>query len=175
MSKKATDQALSPQVIMGIDPGTAATGIGFIRVSEGQPELVEFNCIHTGPESGPEERLLVIHAAVREALARRRPRIAVVERLFFSRNVRTAMAVGEARGVILLACAQEGVPVTEYTPLQVKEAVVGYGRASKRQVKDAVQWRLGMERPPTPADAADALAIALCHLYLEALEEKSSQ
>lgn len=156
--------------LLGVDPGTAATGIGVISVTDGQPQMVEYRCVKTDASQTPAQRLQIIHSAIREVLCRHRPRLAVVERLFFSRNAKTAMAVGEARGVVLLACAQEGVGVREYTPMQVKEAVTGSGKASKAQVKQAVQWRLGLPKPPTPADAADALAIALCHLYREGLE-----
>jgi len=149
-------------IVLGIDPGTAALGYGIVERMGGQLRAVDHGCFETGPELSLPERLLQIHGHVAGLLALHRPDLVAVERLFFSRNVQTAFAVGQARGVVLLAAAQDDVPVREATPNEVKSAVAGYGSADKEQVARMVQLVLGMADRPTPDDAADALATAVC-------------
>jgi len=148
-------------IVLGIDPGTAALGYGIIESSKGQLHELDHGCLVTSPDTALPERLLAIHATVDELLAVHAPRLLAIERLFFSRNAQTAFAVGQARGVVLLAAAQHRVPVVEATPNEVKSAVAGYGAADKEQVQRMVQLVLGMAEPPRPDDAADALAIAV--------------
>ena len=148
-------------IVLGIDPGTAALGYGIVDRTGGRLRAIDHGCFVTSPDSSLPERLLAIHAQVDELIELHRPGLVGVERLFFSRNVQTAFAVGQARGVVLLAAAQHGLPVSEATPSEVKSAVAGDGRADKEQVGRMVQLVLGMDAPPTPDDAADALAIAI--------------
>lgn len=148
-------------IVLGIDPGTAALGYGIVDSAAGRVREVDHGCLVTSPDRTLPERLLEIHALVDELLALHQPVIVAVERLFFSRNVQTAFAVGQARGVVLLAAAQHGVPVREATPNEVKSAIAGYGAADKAQVQRMVQMVLGMASLPRPDDAADALAIAV--------------
>ncbi len=147
-------------IVLGIDPGTAALGYGIIERSGGRLREVDHGCLVTSADQTLPERLLAIHALVDDLLALHQPDLLAVERLFFSRNVQTAFAVGQARGVVLLAGAQHGTPVREATPNEVKSAVTGYGAADKAQVARMVQLVLGMSELPRPDDAADALAIA---------------
>ena len=148
-------------IVLGIDPGTAALGYGIVESSRGRLREVDHGCLVTSPDTALPERLLAIHALVDELIALHSPRIVAIERLFFSKNVQTAFAVGQARGVVLLAAAQHRVPVVEATPNEVKSAVAGYGAADKEQVQRMVQLVLGMAELPRPDDAADALAIAV--------------
>ena len=147
---------------MGIDPGTAMCGYGVVSREGSALRMIDYGCLQTVNDRPLEERLLIIHQGVSELLAEHRPMAIGVERLFFNKNVQTAFAVGQARGVILLAAAQHGVPVVEYGPHEVKVAVTGYGRAPKDQVQRMVQAVLGMTVLPHPDDAADALAVAIC-------------
>ena len=149
-------------IILGIDPGTAALGYGIIERSGSRLRAIDFGCLVTSPDLPMPERLMAIHQLVDELIALHQPAVVAVERLFFSRNAQTAIAVGQARGVILLAAAQHGRPVREATPNEVKSAVAGYGAADKEQVQRMVQLVLGMSELPRPDDAADALAIAVC-------------
>jgi crossover junction endodeoxyribonuclease RuvC len=146
--------------VLGIDPGTAALGYGIVERSGGRLREVDHGCLATSPDLPLPERLLAIHTLVDELLALHEPDLMGVERLFFSRNVQTALGVGQARGVVLLAAAQHGTPVREATPSEVKSAIAGYGAADKEQVQRMVQLVLGMSELPRPDDAADALAIA---------------
>ena len=146
--------------VLGIDPGTAALGYGIVERSGGRLREIDHGCLTTSPDLPLPERLLQIHALVDELLALHEPDLMGVERLFFSRNVQTALGVGQARGVVLLAAAQHGTPVREATPSEVKSAIAGYGAADKEQVQRMVQLVLGMSELPRPDDAADALAIA---------------
>jgi crossover junction endodeoxyribonuclease RuvC len=147
--------------VLGIDPGTAALGYGIVEATRGRVREVDHGCLETSPDTSLPERLLAIHALVDELLASHEPDVLAVERLFFSKNVQTAFGVGQARGVVLLAAAQHGVPVREATPSEVKSAIAGYGAADKEQVQRMVQMVLGMAERPRPDDAADALAIAV--------------
>ena len=147
-------------IVLGIDPGTAALGYGIVERSGGRLREVDHGCLVTSADLSMPERLLAIHSLVDELIGLHQPDLVAVERLFFSRNVQTAFAVGQARGVVLLAAAQHGAPVREATPSEVKVAVTGYGAADKAQVARMVELVLGMSDLPRPDDAADALAIA---------------
>lgn len=152
-------------LVLGIDPGTATTGYGLVRETEqGSFAVVDFGVILTPAGEAPEKRLLLLYDRILEILLLHRPDYGAVEKLFFRRNVTTAIAVGQARGVVLLAMAQKGIEVAEYTPLEVKQAVTGYGGAEKLQVQMMIQAMLELPEIPRPDDAADALAIAFCHL-----------
>ena len=153
---------------LGIDPGTATTGYGLVRLSpDGALETVGFGAIVTPPNTPAHQRLLLLHQDLSELIAQYHPETYAVEKLFFQRNVSTAMAVGQARGVVLLAIAQALGEVAEYTPNEVKQAVAGYGSADKRQVQEMVRTLLGLAEIPRPDDAADALAIAITHLHTQ--------
>jgi len=148
-------------IVLGIDPGTAALGYGIVESSRGRVREVDHGCLVTSPDTALPERLLAVHEIVDELIAVHSPRLLAIERLFFSKNAQTAFAVGQARGVVLLAAAQHRVPVVEATPNEVKSAIAGYGAADKEQVQRMVQLVLGMAELPRPDDAADALAIAV--------------
>lgn len=153
-------------LVLGIDPGTATTGYGLVReTSHGSLEQVEYGVILTPAGMDAEKRLLLLYDRLIELILLHRPDCGAVEKLFFKKNVTTAIGVGQARGVILLAFAQNHIPVAEYTPMEVKQAVSGYGGADKNQVQVMVQAILEMENKPKPDDAADALAIAITHLH----------
>jgi crossover junction endodeoxyribonuclease RuvC len=149
-------------IILGIDPGTAALGYGIVERIGGRLRAIDHGCLTTSADLPLGERLLAIHRLVGDLIELHQPAIVAVERLFFSRNAQTAMAVGHARGVILLAAAEHATPVREATPNEVKSAIAGYGAADKEQVQRMVQLVLGMSTLPTPDDAADALAVAVC-------------
>jgi crossover junction endodeoxyribonuclease RuvC len=149
-------------IILGIDPGTAALGYGVVERIGGRLRAIDHGCLVTSPDLPMPERLLAIHGLLDDLLSLHEPAIVAVERLFFSRNAQTAIAVGQARGVVLLAAAQHRKPVREATPNEVKSAIAGYGAADKEQVQRMVQLVLGMAELPRPDDAADALAIAVC-------------
>jgi crossover junction endodeoxyribonuclease RuvC len=153
-------------LVIGIDPGTATTGYGLVRDNEdGSLQAVDYGVISTAPDLSMPQRLLELHRRLSEILLLHRPQSGAVEKLFFQRNVTTAISVGQARGVALLSLAESNLPVAEYTPLEVKQAVAGYGGADKNQVQLMVQALLGLETIPHPDDAADALAVAICHLH----------
>ena len=149
-------------ITIGIDPGTARLGFGLVRGGD-QPEALDFGVIETSATAEMPQRLSGIFDAVTDLIALHRPDIMAIEQLFFARNVTTAIAVGQARGVVLLAAARAGIGVAEYSPSVVKQAVVGYGKADKGQMQEMVRIILGLEFVPAPDDAADALAIAICH------------
>lgn len=150
---------------LGIDPGTATTGFGLVRENlDGGLAVVDYGVILTPAGLSQEKRLLLLYKRLMEIMLLHRPDCGAVEKLFFSRNVTTAISVGQARGVILLAMAQQGLPVGEYTPMEIKQAVTGYGGAEKLQVQIMIQSILELEELPRPDDAADALAVAVCHL-----------
>ncbi len=153
-------------LVIGIDPGTATTGYGLVQeLADGSLQAVAYGAILTSPEIPFSERLLVLHSQLTEILLLHRPESSAVEKLFFQRNVRTALSVGHARGVALLALVQQGVPLAEYSPVEVKLAVVGYGAAEKKQVQHMVTALLSLTEIPKPDDVADALAIAICHIH----------
>ncbi len=153
-------------LVLGLDPGLAITGYGLVReLPSGDLELVECGAITTPAGQPLPERLLKIDRALQQLLARHQPDAAAVEELFFCKNVTTALVVGQARGVTLLALARADVPVFEYKPMAVKQAVTGYGGAPKSQVQEMVRMLLHLENIPRPDDAADAVAVAVCHFY----------
>ena len=160
--------------ILGIDPGTARLGYGII---EDSPELslVSFGCLTTPAKQSQPSRLQSLYEELGEVFEAEAPDEVAVERLFFNQNITTAFAVGEARGVVLLRAAQAGCPVSDYTPLQIKQALVGYGRADKRQVQTMVSMALTLPQPPTPDDAADALAVAICHAHARTAQRLLAQ
>ena len=150
---------------LGIDPGTAIMGWGLVDEAAGALSLVDVG-VFTTPAGMPQaERLAQIYDELRALIERYHPEAAAVEELFFGKNVNTAITVGQARGVALLALAQAGVAIHEYKPSEVKQAVAGYGGADKKQMQEMVRLTLQLDRTPRPDDAADALAIAICHAY----------
>lgn len=151
--------------IIGFDPGTAITGYGVLRQEGQKLHAVEFGCITTAANLAPPKRLHTIYGEVCRLLDHHQPDVVVTERLFFNRNETTALSVGRTIGIILLAAAQRGITWVEYTPLQVKTAVVGYGGAEKKQIQYMVTKLLDLTEVPKPDDAADALAVALCHAH----------
>jgi crossover junction endodeoxyribonuclease RuvC len=151
-------------IILGIDPGTATTGYGLIEEEKGQVTVIAYGCILTSAKKLPDERLEEISRKLTEIIKKYRPHELAVEELFFANNAKTAIAVGQARGVVLLTAKQNCCPTFEYTPLQVKNAICGYGGADKKQVQKMVQLLLKLKEIPKPDDAADALAIAICHI-----------
>ena len=162
-------------LVIGIDPGTATTGYGLVEEeNNGAIKAVSFGVITTEPTAKPEDRLLEIHQKINEILLLHRPESGAVEKLFFQKNVSTAIAVGQARGVVLMSFAEAKIPVDEYTPNEVKQAVTGYGSADKRQVQEMVKTILGLNDIPRPDDAADALAIAICHINSIAYKKLSN-
>ena len=152
-------------IILGIDPGTAITGYGLVSYEGNHLKRITFGVIRTTPDQMMAERLRILYQELQIVITQYQPEIMAIEELFFNRNVRTALAVGQARGVAILAAANLGIEVTEYTPLQVKQAVVGYGRAEKHQIQEMVRILLCLTECPKPDDAADALAIAICHAH----------
>ena len=156
---------------MGIDPGNAICGYGFVELNGNSLHGSGFGVIKTTPAMRRAERLHFLYEKLHALISERRPDVVGVEKLFFSRNVTTAMTVSEARGVILLAVEMNKIPLIELTPLQVKQAVVGYGQATKEQVTYMTQRLLCLEKKPTPDDAADALAIAICSAHSNSVEK----
>jgi len=153
-------------LVVGIDPGTATTGYGLVRENpDGSLNVVDYGVILTAAGNPMPQRLLELYTRLDEILALHRPEAGSVEKLFFQTNVKTAITVGQARGVALLSLAKTGIPITEYTPLEIKQSVVGYGGADKNQVQQMVRALLGMQDIPRPDDAADALAVAICHIH----------
>ncbi len=152
-------------LILGIDPGTAIMGYGLVRVDQNEElQLVEYGVLTTAPGVPMAQRLLNLYQQLQELLRRYHPSTMVVEELFFNKNTNTAIAVGQARGVVLLAGATAGIDIQEFTPLQVKQSLTGYGRATKDQVQQMVRLTLNLDKIPRPDDAADAVALAICYL-----------
>jgi crossover junction endodeoxyribonuclease RuvC len=149
--------------ILGVDPGTATTGFGIIDHQNGKYVLVDAGVITTKPETVMADRLVTIHQELTQVIAETKPDQAAVELLYFSTNVTTAISVGQARGVILLTLAEAGLDPAEYTPMQIKQAITGYGGAKKPQIQEMVRILLGLTEIPRPDDAADALGIAITH------------
>lgn len=149
--------------ILGIDPGTATTGFGVIDYVKKEPKVVDFGVITTPAKQPLASRLDTIFTEINQLITQHRPDAMAVEHLYFASNVTTAMSVSQARGVALLAAARNDLSVAEYTPLEIKQATTGYGRAEKRQMQEMVKTLLGLTSIPRPDDAADALAIAICH------------
>jgi crossover junction endodeoxyribonuclease RuvC len=157
---------------LGIDPGIAIVGFGFIDRNGSRLTPVQYGTIETEAHTDPAVRLKEIYDSMHHLIDVYKPDAMAVEKLFFNRNVTTAFTVGQARGVIILAAVQKGLRIAEYTPLQVKQAVVGYGQAEKRQLQEMVRRFLRLKEAPKPDDAADALAIAICHAHASTFESR---
>jgi crossover junction endodeoxyribonuclease RuvC len=153
-------------IALGIDPGIGLTGYGVVKLeSDGNLTLIDYGAIETPPKMPMPERLMSLYQELQRLILLHKPDISAVEKLFFARNVTTAISVGQARGVAMLSLAQAGIPIGEYTPNEIKQSVTGYGGADKRQVQVMVQMILNMDELPKPDDAADGLAVAICHLH----------
>ncbi len=156
-------------IILGVDPGTAATGYGVIE-GEVCPRLLEYGCLQTSNEESMVSRLRKIYFQIKSIVNKFLPSEVAIEEVFFNRNVKTALLVGQARGVIILAASDRGAGIFSYTPLEIKQAITGYGKASKKQVQEMIKRTLNMSFLPSPDDAADAIAVALCHFYSRKLK-----
>lgn len=153
-------------MVIGIDPGIATTGYGFVKdYDDGSLELVDYGIITTSPKLKLANRLMELFHQLNALMLLHHPQSGAVEKLFFQRNVKTAMNVGHARGVAILVLGQASIKVSEYTPLEIKQAVTGYGNADKKQIQEMVRVLLNLKKVPYPDDAADALAVAICHLH----------
>ncbi|MGP0586824.1 crossover junction endodeoxyribonuclease RuvC [Paenibacillus timonensis] len=161
--------------ILGIDPGIAIVGFGFIDKQGSKVTPVQYGCIQTEAHTADEERLLHVYEAMVQLIDKYKPEAVAFEKLFFNRNVTTAMSVSQARGVLVLAAVQKGLPIAEYTPMQVKQAIVGYGKAEKRQVQEMTRMFLKLQAIPKPDDVADALAVAVCHAHSYTLNSKINE
>ena len=153
-------------LVIGIDPGTATTGYGLVEESQdGSLKSVDYGVVITPPKTPMPQRLSTLYDSLKEILKAHQPESAAVEKIFFQKNVRTAMSVGQARGVTLLALQRAHISIAEYAPTEIKQAVSGYGGADKRQIQEMVRTLLNLDDIPKPDDAADALAVAICHLH----------
>jgi crossover junction endodeoxyribonuclease RuvC len=162
-------------IVLGVDPGTQITGYGVVaRGEDRRPALVECGAIRPTADTPLAERLLEIFEGVAQVIDRTRPDVLCVEGVFYGRNVRTTVILGHARSAVMLAAAVRRVPVVEYAPAEVKSTVVGTGKAGKDQVAFMVQKHLSLAEAPTPADAADGVALALCHLFRDSSENESA-
>ena len=163
-------------IVMGIDPGTATTGWGIVKkMQNANCKMQNYGTIKTEAKTEFPERLKKIYRELRKIIKKYKPNVVVIEELFFAKNVKTAISVGQARGVAILAAVQSGIEVREFTPLQIKQALVGYGRAEKFQVQKMVKALLGLKEIPKPDDAADALAVAICHINSAKLSKIQTQ
>lgn len=171
-NERVEKQGDSGMRVLGIDPGIATMGFGFVDKVGHKLVPVQFGCIQTEAGLPQEVRLKQIYEASCRLLDQYKPDTVGVEKLFFNKNVTNAFSVGQARGVLLLAAAQRGLPIGEYTPMQVKQAVVGYGGAEKKQVQEMVRMFLKLAAAPKPDDVADALAVAICHAHAYVLTDK---
>ncbi len=151
--------------ILGVDPGSQRTGYGCIETEGNRYHVVDCGAITVPARIPLAEKLLVLYRGLAELLTRHRPDVVAIENLFYARNARSALVLGHVRGALMLAAAEAGVTICEYTAAEVKQAVVGYGRAEKRQVQQMVALLLGMDQPPAPLDVSDALAVAVCHAH----------
>jgi crossover junction endodeoxyribonuclease RuvC len=158
-------------ITLGVDPGTALLGYGLVE-GDDDPTLLTYGVVETSKSESMPERLKRLYDAVWELIREHEPDVLAIEQLFFSRNVTTALAVGQARGVVLLAAAQHGMEVFEYKPSEVKQTIAGYGNADKPQMQEMVRMILGLPQIPKPDDAADALAVALCHVQMSRLSRR---
>lgn len=158
-------------IVLGIDPGYAILGFGVIRSQNSRWSPCTYGVFRTQPQESIEKRLEGIFTELEALIREQKPDCLAVEELFFARNTTTAMGTAQARGIVLLAAARAGIPVYEYTPMQVKRAVTGYGRATKKQVQEMVQRLLHLPSLPRPDDAADALAVALCQAHTGLLQD----
>ena len=152
-------------IILGIDPGFAIVGVGIIEHKGNKFRVIDYFAVTTKAGLALEQRLKLIYESIDDAIKKYSPDCMAIEELFFNNNAKTALQVGQARGVILLAAVNSGLPIFEYTPLQVKQSVVGYGRAAKGQIQQMTKALLSLNEIPKPDDVADALAIAICHAH----------
>ncbi len=164
----------NPMMIFGVDPGTARMGWGIIDTNEGNVHAVQYGCITTNKTETPGNRLLIIYTALTSFLTQYTPDVISLEELFFATNAKTVIPVGESRGIVLLAAAQKHIPVVSYSPLAVKRAITGDGKADKTQVQRMVTRLLHLPEIPKPDDTADALAIALTHAYSYKMKGKTA-
>jgi crossover junction endodeoxyribonuclease RuvC len=153
-------------IVVGIDPGLATVGFGVIQKIEDKIIPVSYGCIRTSAQKQISERLLDIYNEINSLFNKYNPQTVVIEKLFFNKNVTSAMNVGEARGVIILAAQQKQIPVFQYIPAQIKKAITGTGNADKQQMQEMIKKLLGLDEIPQPDDAADGLSIALCHMHI---------
>jgi crossover junction endodeoxyribonuclease RuvC len=160
--------------ILGIDPGLAIVGFGLIDKLGSKLSPIQYRCITTESNMEQGNRLQLIYESTIQLIERYQPESLAIEKLFFNKNVTTALSVGQARGVLILAAVQKGLEVAEYTPLQVKQSVVGYGRAEKRQIQEMVKMFLNLVTIPKPDDVADALAIAICHAHSSTYRDRTN-
>ena len=151
-------------IVLGIDPGIALTGWGILS-KEDKPKLIKYGCIETSKNKNSSQRLLIIYKELQKIIKKYKPEVLSMEKLFFNTNAKTAFSIGEARGVIKICAALNKVPVVEFTPLQIKNSIVGYGRASKKQVQEMVKVSLSLIEVPRPDDAADAIGAALTYCF----------
>lgn len=154
-------------IILGVDPGFAITGYGFVKYEGNKFSVIDYGAITTKSGKPLKNRLLELYTELEELIAKYRPDAISIEELFFNKNIKTALNVGHARGVVVLCAAKSNIETYEYTPLQVKQSVVGYGRADKTQVQQMVKVLLNLSSTPKPDDVADALAVAICHAHSE--------
>ena len=152
-------------IILGFDPGIAIVGFGVIKKEGHRIRPLQYGAIETKAGLDTGIRLKQIFDAAKEIIQTYQPEAVAIEKLFFNKNVTTAMTVGQARGVLMLSAVEYGLPIFEYTPLQIKQAIVGYGRAEKNQIQEMVKMYLNLSKVPKPDDVADALAIAICHAH----------
>lgn len=158
-------------IILGIDPGYAIVGIGVLEYRNGKFRPIEYNAITTHASMATSMRLRIIYEEIAEYLDKYKPDAVSIEELFFNSNQKTAIAVAQARGVLVSQAAIRNIPIYEYTPLQIKQAVTGYGRADKNQVQQMVKLLLGLNAVPKPDDAADAMAVAICHAHSSGIND----
>lgn len=163
-------------IVIGLDPGSAITGYGILNEREDKSlSVIAYGVLRTSADADAAKRLQTLYEQIKHILVLHKPDQAAVENLFFQRNVRTAFSVGQARGVLLLVLAQAGISVSEYNPMDVKQAVAGYGKADKNQVQKMVKMLLGLQEIPRPDDAADALAVAICHIHSRELKQMQAE
>ncbi len=152
-------------IILGIDPGYAIVGVGVIEYKANKFKVIDYGAITTSKDDDFNDRLLQIHTRLSKIIAAYKPQALAIEKLYFNTNATTAIGVAQARGVCVLAAKQANMDIAEYTPLQVKQAVTGYGKATKKQVQEMTKMLLNLETVPKPDDTADALAMAICHAH----------
>ena len=160
-------------LVLGIDPGIAITGVAFVEELKGKQTLIHSEAVTTGSNSHTSQRLLNLHQIINKLIKEFQPDVAALESLFFNTNAKTALIVGQARGVVQLALTQKNISIVEYTPLQVKMAITGYGRADKNQIQQMVKTILALPKILSPDDVADAAAIALTHCFSYKLGNKT--
>lgn len=151
--------------VLGVDPGSIKSGYGLIEESQQKLRTIDFGAIYTHPKDPFPARLLEIKRGLEQVITRYQPQVLALEDVFFAKNVKSALKLGHARGVILVTAMEVGLEIVEYAPLEIKQAVVGYGRADKYQIQQMVKILLGLQDIPQPEDAADALAVAICHIH----------